>query len=827
MSVWGAGENFAGYELERVLGRGGMGTVFLARHPRLPRMVALKVLNEEMFGDHEIRQRFEREADLIAQLDHPNIVVVHDRGVEDKRLWIAMQYVQGSDAGSLDPVDPTRAARIITDVASALDYAHNRGVLHRDIKPANILIHDAEPGRPERVLLADFGIARLRDQVNGLTQTGTFTATLAYASPEQLAGGELDARCDQYSLACTLFVLLTGTVPFAATNPVAVIGAHMSEPPPSVSARRPGLPVQLDAVLQRAMAKRPQDRFASCSEFAHAVQWALASHADVGAPRSAAVANPAAQQTLTPAMLARAGTAVIDARTPHVPPSTRPTETQPTAGRLWPALFAMAFGFSLIALYYSASGHVVDDYGYSDLEISDSSWIDGAFVSGFLAPLLIAGRLGDRFGPRAVYLFGIVVFAAATALCGASVDGAMFIVARGVQGLGAALMAPQAIVVITRTVPPDRRGRAISLWGVMTGGTLLFVGIAAAYISEECAWRAQFYAGVPLCVVALVLALRLVPSLSASVRNFDLLGSVLSCIGVFSMVWGGQRLRGAESASDVLAWVLIAAGLVVLAGFILSQVRSGSDALIPLRIFRRRNVALSTLGIVLVSTASSALAVIVTVYLRFDAEVREYAPYSPDASDPTDSIVASLQTTSSYWDSMVMVLIVAGLAASMMGTLADRGSPWVLPSIGFLLFSAAAFSLYLIVSNSPSELWTLGVLAAGALAGAAVGTSLTAEASRSLREEQAGAGAGIYSLSIQIGIVLGGVVTSSILADRFGSSDWEENYRDYAFYLPGFPGHQSGAYLAFRDSLWFLAVILVVGALAAASLRSKKSQRLD
>ncbi|MBF6364545.1 protein kinase [Nocardia puris] len=270
------GAVFAGYTVERLLGRGGMGSVYLARHPRLPRLTALKLLNRELFHDNEIRARFEREADLVARLDHPNIVTVFDRGIEDEQLWISMRYVEGEDAASLDAwhLPPHRAVRIVAETAKALDFAHGKGVLHRDVKPANILLERADAG--ERVFLTDFGIARLRDDKRKLTQTGTFTATLAFASPEQLSGVPLDHRSDQYSLACTLFRLLTGAVPFEADNPVAVIQGHMQRQPPPLASARPGLPVALDAVLARALAKRPADRFDSCTEFAAAAWRALA-----------------------------------------------------------------------------------------------------------------------------------------------------------------------------------------------------------------------------------------------------------------------------------------------------------------------------------------------------------------------------------------------------------------------------------------------------------------------------------------------------------------------------------------------------------------------
>ncbi|MCX4092110.1 serine/threonine-protein kinase [Nocardia sp. alder85J] len=272
------GDVFAGYVIERLLGRGGMGQVYLAKHPRLPRMTALKLLNREMVSDHEIRARFEREADLVAQLDHPNIVTVYDRGLEDGQLWISMQFIDGIDGASVDPqrLPPERAVQIIAEVAEALDYAHRNGVLHRDVKPANMLLARSTGGKGERVYLTDFGIARLRDDGGHLTQTGTFTATLAYASPEQLTGASLDGRADQYSLACSLFWLLTGTGPFSAPNPAAVIRGHLQSPPPPLSSVRSGLPPALDAVLIKAMSKRPDERFGTCAEFAVAARRAFA-----------------------------------------------------------------------------------------------------------------------------------------------------------------------------------------------------------------------------------------------------------------------------------------------------------------------------------------------------------------------------------------------------------------------------------------------------------------------------------------------------------------------------------------------------------------------
>ncbi|WP_280295974.1 serine/threonine-protein kinase [Nocardia abscessus] len=279
-------ESFAGYVIEGVLGHGGMGTVYLARHPRLPRLVALKLLNRAVSEDEELRRRFEQEANVVARLEHPGIVGVYDRGTQDGHLWISMQYIRGTDASRLDPhtTRPESVLRIVSDTAHALDYAHSKGVLHRDIKPANILIAEPEAGRESRAVLTDFGIARLLDADTKLTATGTFTATLAYASPEQLSGGPVDHRADQYSLGCTLFTLLAGQPPFPSTNPGQIVASHLTKPVPRLSDTRPELPPPLDAVIARAMAKHRDERFASCGDFAAAAAAAL--RGDAPFPRS-------------------------------------------------------------------------------------------------------------------------------------------------------------------------------------------------------------------------------------------------------------------------------------------------------------------------------------------------------------------------------------------------------------------------------------------------------------------------------------------------------------------------------------------------------------
>ena len=287
------GETFAGYTILRLLGSGGMAEVYLAQHPRLPRRDALKVMSEAMTADTDFRERFHREADLAATLWHPHIVGVHDRGEFEGRLWISMDYVEGTDAGQLVkdrypagmPIQDVCA--IVTAVADALDYAHKRGLLHRDVKRANILLSELEDGN-RRILLADFGIARPIGEISGLTATNFTVGTFSFAAPEQLMGADIDGRADQYALAATAFRLLAGAPPFRHSNPVAVISQHLNAAPPRLSDRRPDM-ARLDQVLLRALAKDPTDRFDRCRDFAAELTELAATNAENDRPTEAGI----------------------------------------------------------------------------------------------------------------------------------------------------------------------------------------------------------------------------------------------------------------------------------------------------------------------------------------------------------------------------------------------------------------------------------------------------------------------------------------------------------------------------------------------------------
>lgn len=277
-----------GYRIERVIGTGRMGTIYLARNPDLPRDDALKVLNAELFEDPGFRDRFAQEAATAASLTHPNIVTVYRRGTtEDGIAWIAMQYVPGTDADTAlraGTMTAARAVHIITEIGKALDYAHRRGVIHRDVKPANFLLSTEDDGDGEHVLLGDFGIAHALGH-SPLDQDAPVLATIAYAAPEVLRGGEVDGRADLYSLGCSLFRLLTGRTPFPVGNdPAAAARQHLSSPPPKVTDVAAELSPEFDLVISRAMAKDPRVRFQSGKELAAAAAAALAKPAPSAVP---------------------------------------------------------------------------------------------------------------------------------------------------------------------------------------------------------------------------------------------------------------------------------------------------------------------------------------------------------------------------------------------------------------------------------------------------------------------------------------------------------------------------------------------------------------
>ncbi|MGB3301154.1 protein kinase domain-containing protein [Gordonia sp. (in: high G+C Gram-positive bacteria)] len=280
------GDDIAGYRVERVLGAGGMGEVYQAAHPRLPRSDAIKVLRSAHAEDPVVRQRFEREADLLAPIVHPNLVRIYDRGAFDDILWIAMELVAGTDAAKMSQssaggMDPRLVVNIVNGVAAGLDVAHRHGVLHRDVKPANILVTPgSDPIVPDAIKVTDFGIARTLGEAGAdLTSTGTAVGTLRYSAPEQIEGREVDGRTDIYALAATTFELLTGTAPYESDTLQGLISAHLFSEPPRASERERRLPPAVDAVLAAGLSKDPAARPQTATAFAYSLYSAFTSGA--------------------------------------------------------------------------------------------------------------------------------------------------------------------------------------------------------------------------------------------------------------------------------------------------------------------------------------------------------------------------------------------------------------------------------------------------------------------------------------------------------------------------------------------------------------------
>jgi serine/threonine-protein kinase len=293
------GEEFAGYRLRSVLGRGGMSVVYQAENPRLGSDIALKVLAPELATDDMFRARFLEESRIAASLNHPNVIPIYDMGSYGGLLYIAMRYVSGTDLRQMlkkrGRLIPSVALALTGQAARALDAAHRRGLVHRDVKPGNLLIErGSDEDDPDHVYLADFGITKHAMSRSGMTSTGQFLGTVDYVAPEQIQGMSVLGLADQYSLGCVVYECLTGRVPFEKDLDAAIIFAHVTERPTTPTALRPDLPPAVDEVFARVLAKQPGDRYASCREFIEAMRVALGSlAADPRTLRSLDVAGAA------------------------------------------------------------------------------------------------------------------------------------------------------------------------------------------------------------------------------------------------------------------------------------------------------------------------------------------------------------------------------------------------------------------------------------------------------------------------------------------------------------------------------------------------------
>ncbi|MGH2530033.1 MAG: protein kinase domain-containing protein [Actinomycetota bacterium] len=304
------GTELAGHRILSVIGRGGMAVVYLAEHLRLGRNVALKVLDPVLADDEAFRERFIRESRIAAGLDHPNVVTVYDAGEADGVLYLSMRFVEGTDLERLLQAEghlpPDRAIAIVSQCAAALDAAHADGLIHRGIKPADILLQPVGDGTT-RAFLSDFGITKDVGASTRLTRAGSFVDTVDYVAPEQIQGEDVDRRADVYSLGCVLYRCLTGEVPFPRDSELVAIYAHLNDPPPRPSERRPDLPSGLDDVMARAMAKPREGRYASCGELAQVAGEVLAAAAQVPTPEGESAGVGSTEEDRSPSRFSSRG----------------------------------------------------------------------------------------------------------------------------------------------------------------------------------------------------------------------------------------------------------------------------------------------------------------------------------------------------------------------------------------------------------------------------------------------------------------------------------------------------------------------------------------
>ncbi|MDR7157447.1 DHA2 family efflux MFS transporter permease subunit [Arthrobacter sp. BE255] len=419
--------------------------------------------------------------------------------------------------------------------------------------------------------------------------------------------------------------------------------------------------------------------------------------------------------------------------------------------RPWPALWSLVIGFFMILIDTTivsvANPSIMEGLG---TDINAVIWVTSAYLLAYAVPLLITGRLGDRFGPKKLYLLGLVVFTLASLWCGLSGDIRSLITARVLQGLGAAIMTPQTMAVITRIFPPDRRGAAMGLWGATAGMATLVGPILGGVLVDSLGWEWIFFINIPVGIVGFVLAWRFVPSLSTHPHRFDIPGVLLSAVGLFLLVFGiqeGETYNWGTIAGPLSVWSLIIAGIVVLAGFIAWQRFNRGEPLLPLDLFRDRNFSLANIGITTVGFTVTAFGLPLIFYYQM---VR--------GMTPTQSALM-----------MVPMALISGGLAPVVGKIIDRVNPKYITSGGLVLMAVAlVWNSVLMHPDTPILLFLLPSAVLG-FANAGIWAPLSSTATRNLPPRQAGAGSGVYNTTRQIGAVLGSAAIAVLIQARLAA----------------------------------------------------------
>jgi EmrB/QacA subfamily drug resistance transporter len=416
----------------------------------------------------------------------------------------------------------------------------------------------------------------------------------------------------------------------------------------------------------------------------------------------------------------------------------------------WPALWALVIGFFMILIdttIVSVANPSIMKGLNLGTDYNAVIWVTSAYLLAYAVPLLITGRLGDRFGPKNLYLVGLVIFTLASAWCGFAGQIGFLVAARVVQGLGASLMTPQTMAVITRIFPPDRRGAAMGLWGAVAGVATLIGPLLGGVLVDSLGWEWIFFINVPVGIVAFILAMRLVPKLPTHTHSFDILGVVLSAIGMFLLVFGlqeGGTYDWGVIWGPISVWGLIIAGLVVLAAFVVWQARNKKEPLLPLPLFRDRNFSLSNGAITTVGFAVTCMALPLVFYFQ---TVRGLTP--------TESALM-----------LAPMAVFSGVLAPFVGKLIDRVNPRNIATPALLLF---AFSLFLYSRMLTPDVNIFLLLIPSGILGIAmsgVWGPISTTTTRNLPMNQAGAGSGVFNTTRQVGAVLGSASIAALISGR-------------------------------------------------------------
>jgi len=474
--------------------------------------------------------------------------------------------------------------------------------------------------------------------------------------------------------------------------------------------------------------------------------------------------------------------------------------------RPWPALWALCIGFFMIlvdsTIVSVATPAIMKGLGAG---INEVVWVTSAYLLAYAVPLLITGRLGDMIGPKKVYMTGLIVFTVASLLCGLSGSVGMLIAARVLQGFGAAMMTPQTMAVITRTFAPDKRGVAMGLWGAVAGVATLVGPILGGVLVDSLGWEWIFIVNVPVGLIALVLAWRLVPQLTTQPHKYDLLGIALSTAGLFCLVFGiqeGQTYDWGTIVGPISVWSLIALGLVLLAAFVYWQSKNRQEPLLPLKLFGDRNFSLANIGIAAMGFAITSMALPLMLFAQ-------------NVLDLSPTRAALL---------LVPMAVLTGVLAPFVGRLVDHGHPRYLAGFGLSCLIIAMVWLWAVIRPEVAIWELLLPISLMGLANAFIWSPLSVTATRNLPVKQAGAGAGFYNTSRQIGAVLGsagiGVLMQSRLTANLPAAPGATGSDPTAALSGGLPEALHAGYAsAMGQTMLLPAAVLVVGLTAALFFR--------